>query len=123
HTNGHSTTKGTSLEPCHHGFGTRAIHVGSESNQEPAAIVPSICPATTHKQGGIGNHRGSVYSRSGNPNRSVLDSTLAAIEGGAHSPVFASGTATTAMVGYAAEGIEFGRTNRVVRVIVETSTS
>lgn len=56
-TNGRSTTSGTSLKPRHDGFGTRAIHVGSEPNQETGAVIPSISLATTYKQDGVGNHK------------------------------------------------------------------
>ena len=56
-TNGHSTTHGTSLKPRHDGFGTRAIHVGSEPDQTTGAVIPSISLATTYKQDGVGNHK------------------------------------------------------------------
>ena len=55
--NGHSHTKGTSLKPRRDGFGTRAIHVGSEPNQETGAVIPSISLATTYKQDGVGIHK------------------------------------------------------------------
>ena len=56
-TNGHSITNGTSLKPRHDGFGTRAIHVGSEPNQETGAVIPSISLSTTYKQDGVGIHK------------------------------------------------------------------
>jgi len=97
-TNGHSTTHVTSLKRRHDGFGTRAIHVGSEPDPGTGAVIPPISLATTYKQDGVGNHRGFEYSRSGNPNRNALEATLAAIEGGAFGLAFASGSATTATV-------------------------
>jgi cystathionine gamma-lyase len=79
------------------GFGTRAIHVGSEPDPETGAVIPSISLSTTYKQNGVGNHKGFEYSRSGNPNREALETTLAALEaGGAYAVAFASGSATTA---------------------------
>lgn len=42
--------------------------------------------------------QGFEYSRSGNPNRDALESTLAAVEGGTYGLAFASGSATTATV-------------------------
>jgi cystathionine gamma-lyase len=43
--------------------------------------------------------KGFEYSRSGNPNRNSLETTLASLEsGGAHALAFASGSATTATV-------------------------
>ncbi|KAF9788670.1 Cys/Met metabolism PLP-dependent enzyme-domain-containing protein [Thelephora terrestris] len=97
-TNGHSATNVTSFKLRHDGFGTRAIHVGSEPNSETGAVIPPISLATTYKQDGVGKHKGFEYSRSGNPNRNALESTLAAIEGGAFGLAFASGSATTATV-------------------------
>ncbi|KAF8225679.1 hypothetical protein L208DRAFT_1305437 [Tricholoma matsutake] len=93
--NGHPVNKKQHV----HGFGTRAIHVGSDPNEETGAVIPSISLSTTYKQNGIGVHKGYEYSRSGNPNRNALESTLAALEsGGAYSLAFASGSATTATV-------------------------
>ncbi|KAI9461342.1 Cys/Met metabolism PLP-dependent enzyme-domain-containing protein [Boletus coccyginus] len=79
------------------GFGTRAIHVGSEPDAGSGAVIPPISLSTTYKQDGVGNHKGFEYSRSGNPNRQALETTLAALEvGGAYAIAFASGSATTA---------------------------
>ncbi|KAH9835118.1 Cys/Met metabolism PLP-dependent enzyme-domain-containing protein [Rhodofomes roseus] len=81
------------------GFGTRAIHVGSEPNPETGAVIPAISLSTTYKQDGVGNHKGFEYSRSGNPNRNALEATLASLEsGGAYGLAFASGSSTTATV-------------------------
>ncbi|KAH9478060.1 Cystathionine gamma-lyase [Psilocybe cubensis] len=99
--NGHSavpTTNGVAKKRLD-GFGTRAIHIGSEANDETGAVIPPISLSTTYKQQAIGVHKGFEYSRSGNPNRNALESTLAALEsGGAHALAFASGSATTATV-------------------------
>lgn len=51
YTSGHTITKPTL------GFGTRAIHVGSEANAETGAVIPPISLSTTYKQYGIGNHK------------------------------------------------------------------
>jgi len=42
------------------GFGTRAIHVGSEPNEETGAVIPSISLSTTYKQSAIGVHKVSL---------------------------------------------------------------
>ena len=39
------------------GFGTRAIHVGSEASPETGAVIPAISLSTTYKQDGVGNHK------------------------------------------------------------------
>jgi len=81
------------------GFGTRAIHVGSDPDPSTGAVIPAISLSTTYKQDGVGNHKGFEYSRSGNPNRTALERTLATLEsGGSHALAFASGSATTASV-------------------------
>ncbi|KAI0305214.1 Cys/Met metabolism PLP-dependent enzyme-domain-containing protein [Multifurca ochricompacta] len=81
------------------GFGTRAIHVGSDPDPNTGAVIPAISLSTTYKQEGVGNHKGFEYSRSGNPNRNALERTLASLEsGGAYALAFASGSATTATV-------------------------
>ncbi|KAG6835835.1 hypothetical protein H0H93_014080 [Arthromyces matolae] len=81
------------------GFGTRAIHVGSDPNKETGAVIPPISLSTTYKQDAIGVHQGYEYSRSGNPNRDALEQTLASLEsGGAYALTFASGCATTATI-------------------------
>ena len=53
-TNGHSNGV---KKPHLDGFGTRAIHVGSESNPETGAVIPAISLSTTYKQDGVGNHK------------------------------------------------------------------
>ncbi|PFH47883.1 hypothetical protein AMATHDRAFT_66563 [Amanita thiersii Skay4041] len=87
-------------KPIHQdGFGTRAIHIGSEPNPDTGAVIPPISLSTTYKQDAIGVHKGFEYSRSGNPNRNALEATLAALEsGGAYGLAFSSGSSTTATV-------------------------
>ncbi|KAJ3508471.1 hypothetical protein NLJ89_g5734 [Agrocybe chaxingu] len=99
HTNGVHTNGTHPLKKRIDGFGTRAVHVGSEPNEETGAVIPSISLSTTYKQQAIGVHKGFEYSRSGNPNRNALEDTLAALEGGgAYALAFASGSSTTATV-------------------------
>lgn len=66
-TNGRPFTHGASLKPRHDGFGTRAIHVGSEPNQETGAVIPPISLATTYKQDGVGIHKVRIQSISAYP--------------------------------------------------------
>jgi cystathionine gamma-lyase len=39
------------------GFGTRAIHVGSEPDPITGAVIPSISLSTTYKQDAAGRHK------------------------------------------------------------------
>jgi cystathionine gamma-lyase len=102
------------------GFGTRAVHAGSDPDPTTGAVIPAISLSTTYKQHGVGNHKvsghryaisprflrqlilprqGFEYSRSGNPNRNALEQTLSSLEsGGTYALAFASGSATTATV-------------------------
>jgi cystathionine gamma-lyase len=81
------------------GFGTRAIHVGSDPDPNTGAVIPAISLSTTYKQDSVGHHKGFEYSRSSNPNRAAFERTIASLEsGGAYGLAFASGSATTATV-------------------------
>ncbi|EEB97073.1 hypothetical protein MPER_03685 [Moniliophthora perniciosa FA553] len=93
HTNGNGIHK--SPVKVLDGFGTRAIHVGSEPSEETGAVIPAISLSTTYRQEGVGNHKGYEYSRSGNPNRNALERTLAALKaGGSEAIAFSSGSST-----------------------------
>lgn len=57
-----STTNGVNLnghavKKHLHGFGTRAIHVGSDPSAETGAVIPPISLSTTYKQDAIGVHK------------------------------------------------------------------
>ena len=43
------------------GFGTRAVHVGSDPNEETGAVIPPISLSTTYKQSAIGVHKVMVF--------------------------------------------------------------
>jgi len=72
-------------------FGTKAIHAGVESEKGTGAIMTPIFQTSTYVQVSPGNHKGFEYSRTHNPTRSALQSSLAAIENGSHGLCFASG--------------------------------
>lgn len=76
-------------------FRTRAIHVGNEPDPETGAVVPPIHPASTFVQPGAGEWGKFDYSRSGNPTRTAVQTTLASLEGGCGALAFASGMAAT----------------------------
>ncbi len=72
---------------------TIAIHAGSQADGLTGAIVPPIYQTSTYQQQGIGDNKGFIYTRTGNPSRSHLEESLAAIEGAEHALCFASGMA------------------------------
>ena len=59
---------------------TRAIHVGNEIDPATGAVVPPIHLASTFRQPGAGEWGEFDYSRSGNPTRTNLQTTLGSLE-------------------------------------------
>ncbi|MHB0960646.1 MAG: trans-sulfuration enzyme family protein [Pirellulaceae bacterium] len=76
-------------------FRTRAIHVGNERDLQTGAVVPPIHVASTFVQPGAGEWGEFDYSRSGNPTRQHLETTLASLESGCRALAFSSGMAAT----------------------------
>ncbi|MGA3354185.1 MAG: cystathionine gamma-synthase [Acidimicrobiales bacterium] len=75
------------------GFSTRAIHAGQEPDPLTGAVVTPIHLASTYAQQAVGEHRGFDYSRTRNPTRVSLETTIAALEGANHGFGFSSGMA------------------------------
>lgn len=76
-------------------FRTRAIHDGNSIDPQTGAVVPPIHLASTFRQPGAGVWGEFDYSRSGNPTRSNLQTTLNSLEGAVGSLAFSSGMAAT----------------------------
>jgi cystathionine beta-lyase/cystathionine gamma-synthase len=76
-------------------FRTRAIHDGQERDERTGAVVPPIHLSSTFVQPGAGEWGEFDYTRSGNPTRKALETTLASLEGGCGALAFASGMAAT----------------------------
>jgi cystathionine gamma-lyase len=74
-------------------FRTRAIHVGNEPDPATGAVVPPIHLSSTFVQPGAGKWGEFDYSRSGNPTRKSLATTLASLESGCGALAFATGMA------------------------------
>jgi cystathionine gamma-synthase len=79
-------------------FETHAIHTGQAHEPQTGAVIPPIYATSTFGQLAPGETRGYDYTRSGNPNFSNLEATLAALENGRHATVFASGMAAITAV-------------------------
>ncbi|KAJ1844095.1 cystathionine gamma-lyase cys3 [Coemansia sp. RSA 2708] len=84
-------------ETQQYGFGTLAIHAGAEPDAATGAVIPALSLSTTFKQRAVGDFV-YEYSRSANPNRTNLETAVAALEHAKHGFAFASGSATTATV-------------------------
>lgn len=74
-------------------FRTRAIHVGNAKEPVTGAVVPPVHFASTFVQPGAGDWGKFDYSRSGNPTRAGLETTIASLESGTRAMAFASGMA------------------------------
>ncbi len=74
-------------------FRTRAIHVGNPRDPQTGAVVAPIHLSATFVQPGAGEWGEFDYSRSGNPTRKALETTIANLESGCGALAFASGMA------------------------------
>ncbi|MEC8603143.1 MAG: cystathionine gamma-synthase [Bacteroidota bacterium] len=74
-------------------FNTKVIHAGVEPDPATGAIMTPIYQTSTYVQDEIGKHKGYEYSRTGNPTRSALESSIAHIENGKYGACFGSGLA------------------------------
>ncbi len=76
-------------------FETLLIHAGQEPEPTTGAVCVPIFQTSTYAQKSPGVHTGFEYTRTQNPTRYALQDCLAAVEGGTHGLVFASGLAAT----------------------------
>lgn len=74
-------------------FNTKTIHAGVHPDPSTGAIMTPIFQTSTYVQQGVGNHKGFEYSRTGNPTRSALEASIAALESGKYGACFGSGLA------------------------------
>lgn len=75
------------------GFETAAIHAGQEPDEQTGAVTVPIYQTSTYAQDAVGKDRGYEYSRTGNPTRAALETSMAALENGSYGRAFASGMA------------------------------
>src|SRR3954469_9324749 len=82
-----------------HGFGTLAVHAGSPHDPATGAVIESISLSTTFAQNAVGKPVGEYeYSRSSNPNRTNLETAVAAVEHAKYALAYSSGSAATANI-------------------------
>jgi cystathionine gamma-lyase len=77
---------------------TLCVHAGVEPEPTTGAIMTPIFQTSTYVQQGPGEHKGYDYSRGGNPTRTALEASLAALEGATQAVSFASGLAAVQAV-------------------------
>lgn len=80
-------------------FETKAVHVGGEPDAATGAIMPPIYMTSTFVQEAPGQTKGYDYTRAGNPNFTMLEKVLAALEEAEYATVCSSGLgALTALI-------------------------
>jgi cystathionine gamma-synthase len=73
---------------------TIAIHAANHIDASSKAVIQPIVLSTTFERAADGTYpSGYIYSRSANPNRTLLENVLAKLEGGADAASFGSGNA------------------------------
>jgi cystathionine gamma-synthase len=78
------------------GLATKAIHAGFRPDPGTGAVNAPIYASSTFAQDGVGGLRGGYeYARTGNPTRTALEASLAAVEEAAFGRAFSSGMAAT----------------------------
>jgi cystathionine gamma-synthase len=78
------------------GLATKAIHAGFRPDPQTGAVNAPIYATSTFAQDGVGGLRGGFeYARTGNPTRTALEASLAAVEEAAYGRAFSSGMAAT----------------------------
>ncbi len=74
-------------------FETLSIHAGCPDDALTGAVVTPIYQTTTFAQDELGGSPDWCYARTGNPTRSALEASIAALEGGRFGLAFSSGLA------------------------------
>ncbi|MEG3586069.1 MAG: cystathionine gamma-synthase [Actinomycetota bacterium] len=75
------------------GIETKAIHAGQQPDPYTGAVTVPVYQTSTYEQDAVGQDRGYEYSRTGNPTRDALETSIASLEGGDFGRAFASGMA------------------------------
>ena len=70
---------------------TKAIHIGQAPDPTTGAIIPPLYLTSTYVQEEPGKHKWYEYTRSGNPNFTNAEATLAALEDGKFALLYNSG--------------------------------
>jgi cystathionine gamma-lyase len=73
------------------GFSTRAIHVGQEPDPKTGSVTVPIYQTSTYAQESPGKTKGYEYSRTGNPTRAALETSIASLEKANFGLAFSSG--------------------------------
>jgi cystathionine gamma-lyase len=72
---------------------TRVVHDGQDPDPATGAVNTPVYLSSTFQQSAPGEHKGFVYSRTGNPTRAALERAIGRLESGAGALAFGSGLA------------------------------
>ncbi len=64
-------------------FETRAIRAGQDPDAETGSVIVPIYQTSTYRHRAVGDFNGYEYSRTDNPTRTALQSSVASLEGAA----------------------------------------
>ncbi|MCS6894797.1 MAG: cystathionine gamma-synthase [Bacteroidia bacterium] len=76
-------------------WATLAVHAGTEPDPMTGAVMVPVYFTSTYAQEAPGVHKGYEYSRTHNPTRTALETSLAQLESAKYGLAFASGMAAT----------------------------
>ena len=82
-------------------FSSRVIHAGGHPDPETGAVIPPIYQTSTYVQKTPGKHQGYEYSRSHNPTRTRLETSLASLEGAKYALATSSGLSVNMLIMHA----------------------
>ncbi|MFQ3182080.1 MAG: cystathionine beta-lyase [Polaribacter sp.] len=74
-------------------FNTKTIHGGQKPEATTGSVMPPVFMTSTYAHSSPGEAQEYEYSRGGNPTRTALENSFAAIENGTHGFAFSSGMA------------------------------
>lgn len=77
---------------------TQVIHIGQTPDPTTGAVIPPLYLTSTYAQESPGVHKGYEYTRSGNPNFTNVETTLAALEQGSYAHIYSSGLGATTTI-------------------------
>jgi cystathionine beta-lyase/cystathionine gamma-synthase len=77
---------------------TTCVHAGVSPEPMTGAVMTPIFQTSTYAQSAPNEHKGYDYSRGGNPTRTALEASLAALENAKHAISFSSGLAAVQAV-------------------------
>jgi len=79
-------------------FATKSIHSGQEADKQTGSVIVPIYQTSTYLQKELGKPQEYEYSRTGNPTRTALETSLSSLENGTGGLAFGSGMAAISSI-------------------------